>query len=536
MTDVTSFEGNAPGDSWSTGQSWSQPLSTADILRRWAALRPGHAALRWSEGELTYAQLDARANRVAQALAADGVGAGDRVAFLDKNSPEQVELFFGAAKLGAVPCPVNYRLAAPEVSYIVADSLAKIFVVGEEFAAMADKLAGDLEGVRILTTGASYERWRDRQGADDPHVKLSSGDVAYQLYSSGTTGRPKGVQLTHANLIAGMGLYPDVMGLGPDSVSVVPMPLYHIGGGGWLLAGISQGATNVLIREIVPDRFVETLVAERVTHGFLVPAVLGFMLAVPDVEKKDFSALQALLYGASPISEKVLAASVRTFGCKFVQAYGLTESTGTIVFLPAQDHDPDGPNRHRLRAVGIPVPGAQAKIVDAASLVEVGTGEVGEIWVKGPTVMAGYWNLEDQTAAAVTVDGWLRTGDAGYVDADGYFYVHDRVKDMIVSGGENVYPAELENVLMSHPGVADVAVIGVPSERWGETPLAMVVRAAGSEVTEAELIAFCRERLAGFKIPSGVAWLETLPRNPSGKVLKKDLREPYWRGRTRMVG
>ncbi len=534
MTDVTrSFPVTTAG---TDGASRDQPLTTADILRRWATLRPGHPALRWEKGELSYAELDARANRVARALEADGIGPGDRVAFLDKNSPEQVELFFGASKLGAVPCPVNYRLAAPEVAFIVGDAKAKVFVVGEEFAALADKIAGDLEGVHILTTGASYDRWRDRQENQDPAVELAPGDVAYQLYSSGTTGRPKGVQLTHANLTAGMGLYPAVMGLGPESVSVVPMPLYHIGGGGWALAGISQGATNVLVREIVPNRFVDTLVDERVTHGFLVPAVLGFMLAVPDVDKKDFSALQALLYGASPISEKVLAASVRTFGCKFVQAYGLTESTGTIIYLPAEDHDPDGPNRHRLRAVGVPTPGSQAKIVDAATGEELAVGEVGEIWVKGPTVMAGYWNLDDQTAEAITPDGWLRTGDAGYVDADGYFYVHDRVKDMIVSGGENVYPAELENALMAHPGVADVAVIGVPSERWGETPLAMVVRAPGSEVTEAELIAFCRERLAGFKVPSGVVWLDALPRNPSGKVLKKDLREPYWHGRSRMVG
>ncbi len=521
MTEVT-----APGTS----------STTPDILRYWASKRPAHPALRFDGGELTYAELDARSSQVAQALAAEGVGHGERVAFLDKNSPEQVELFFGAAKLGAVPCPVNYRLAAPEVAYIVSDSRAKVFVVGEEFAALADKISGDLEGVRIVTTGADYVGWRDGYASEDPHVASKPSDVAYQLYSSGTTGLPKGVQLTHSNLTSGMELYPQAMGLGPDSVSAVPMPLYHIGGGGWLLAGISQGATSVLIRDIVPDRFVDTIVREKVTHGFLVPAVLGFMLAVADVDKKDFSALQALLYGASPISEKVLAASVRTFGCKFVQAYGLTESTGTIIYLPAEDHDPDGPNRHRLRAVGIPIPGAEAKIVDSASGRESDTGEVGEIWVKGPTVMAGYWNMEGQTRATITADGWLRTGDAGYRDSDGYFYVHDRVKDMIVSGGENIYPAEVENAIMAHPGVGDVAVIGIPSERWGETPLAMVVRSPGSEVTEVELLAFCRERLAGFKCPSGVEWLESLPRNPSGKVLKKDLREPYWEGRARRVG
>ena len=515
--------------------SSDQPSTTAGFLRHWATERPEHPALRWADGQLTYGQLHERTSRVAQALRAAGVGPGSRVAFLDKNSPEQVELFFGAAKLNAVPCPVNYRLAPPEIAFIVADSEAPVFVVGEEFAPAIDKVADELPGVRVIVMGDEYEAWRDAHPADDPDVPLVAGDVAYQLYSSGTTGRPKGVQLTQANLMAGMGLYPKIMGLGPDSVSMVPMPLYHIGGGGWALAGFAQGATNVLIREIVPDRLVDTIVEDRVTHGFLVPAVLQFMLAVPGVENRDFSALKSLLYGASPISEKVLAASVRTFGCEFVQAYGLTESTGTVIYLPAADHDPDGPNRHRLRAVGVPIPGSEAKVVDPTTGATVETGVVGEIWVKGPTVMAGYWHMPEQTEAAVT-DGWLHTGDAGYQDADGYFYIHDRVKDMIVSGGENIYPAEVENVIMSHPDVADVAVIGVPHERWGETPRAMVVRVAGSGITETDLLAFCRERLAGFKCPTSVEWLDELPRNPSGKVLKKDLRAPFWEGRDRMVG
>ena len=512
-----------------------QPSTTAGLLRHWAAQRPRHPALRWAGGQLTYGELHERTSRLAQALRRAGVVPGSRVAFMDKNGPEQVELFFAAAKLNAVPCPVNYRLAPPEVAFIVADSEAPVFVVGEEFAPAVEKVADQLAGVQIVVMGEQYETWRDAQPVDDPEEPLTPGDIAYQLYSSGTTGRPKGVQLTQANLMAGMDLYPQIMGLGPDSVSMVPMPLYHIGGGGWALAGLAQGATSILIREVVPDRLIDTIVEERVTHGFLVPAVLQFMLAVPGVETRDFSALQSLLYGASPISEKVLAASVRTFGCEFVQAYGLTESTGTVIYLPAGDHDPDGPLRHRLRAVGVPIPGSEAKVVDPASGATMAAGQVGEIWVKGPTVMAGYWHMPEQTEATVT-DGWLHTGDAGYQDGDGYFYIHDRVKDMIVSGGENIYPAELENVIMSHPEVADVAVIGVPHDRWGETPRAMVVRSADSEMTEVDLLAFCRERLAGFKCPTGVEWLDALPRNPSGKVLKKDLRAPFWEGRDRMVG
>ncbi len=518
------------------------PSTSAGCLRYWAGLRPGHPALRWSEGQLTYGELDERTNRLAQALVGAGVGPGDRVAYLDKNSPEQMELMFAAGKVGAVPCPVNYRLAPPEVAWIVADSGARVFAIGEEFVAGVRKVDSDLAGVRKVVIGAGdgewedLAAWRDRHPAADPGYPVGPSDVAWQLYSSGTTGRPKGVELTSANLACGRDLYHEVMGLGPDSVSVVPMPLYHIGGTGWALAGFWQGATNVLVREIVPDRLVDLLVAEQITHGFVVPAVIQFMLAVPGVEDRDWSALGAILYGASPISEAVLSRALRTFGCRFVQAYGSTETTGTIIYLPAADHDLDGPNRHRLRACGIPTPGHQAKIVDPATAEDAPRGVVGEIWVRGPSVMAGYWRQPEQTAEVIRPGGWLRTGDAGYCDADGYFYIHDRVKDMIVSGGENVYPAEVENVIMSHPDVADVAVIGIPHDKWGETPRAMVVRAPGANLTEEALIAFCRESLAGFKCPTGVSWVDELPRNPSGKVLKKDLRAPFWEGRSRMVG
>jgi long-chain acyl-CoA synthetase len=271
-----------------------------------------------------------------------------------------------------------------------------------------------------------------------------------------------------------------------------------------------------------------------------VPVVLQFMLMVPGVDEADYSSLQVFVYGASPISEEVLARSVQMFKCKFWQAYGLTETTGAVVNLPPHDHDLDGPNRHRLRSCGLPGPGVEIRIVDTDSAAEgqprdCAQGEVGEIWIRSPQVMLGYWNMADETAKAITPDGWFRSGDAGYLDADGYLYIHDRVKDMIVSGGENVYPAEVENVLMGHPAIADVAVIGVPDDMWGETAKAVVVPAPGAEVTEQEIIDYARERLARFKCPTSVEWVDMLPRNPSGKILKKDLRAPYWEGRSRNV-
>jgi long-chain acyl-CoA synthetase len=518
------------------------PTTVGACIRHWAAERPDHPALRWPGGQLTYGQLHERTSRLAQALQEAGVGAGDRVAYLDKNSPEQLEIWFATAKLGAVPCPVNYRLAPPEVSFIVSDSQAKFFAVGAEFVPAVGKIEADLPGVQMAVIGEadgdwpSLAEWRDAHEAIDPGVPVGPGDVACQLYSSGTTGRPKGVELTQANLSDARHRYREMMGLGPDSISIVPMPLYHIGGSGWAMAGFWQGATNVLVREVVPDQLIDTMIDEGVTHGFIVPAVLQFMLAVPGVAERDWSRLEAILYGASPVSETVLAGAIRTFRCSFVQAYGLTESTGTVIYLPAGDHDPDGAHRHRLRACGVPISGTEARIVDPLTGAAVADGQVGEIWVKGPTVMKGYWNRPEQTAEVITADGWLRTGDAGYRDEDGYFYIHDRVKDMIVSGGENIYPAEVENVVMSHPEVADVAVIGIPHEKWGETPRAMVVRVAGSELTEPSLLAYCRERLAGYKCPTSVEWLDELPRNPSGKVLKKDLRAPFWAGKTRLVG
>jgi long-chain acyl-CoA synthetase len=301
-----------------------------------------------------------------------------------------------------------------------------------------------------------------------------------------------------------------------------------------------EGCTSVIFRELDPAALITLIERERITHAFLVPAVLQFMLMVPGVEDADYSSLEVFVYGASPISEEVLARCVEMFKpCKFWQAYGLTETTGAVVNLPPEDHDPNGPNRHRLRSCGVAGPGVELRIVGEDGESELPAGEVGEIWIRSPQVMTGYWRNPEETAKAVTSEGWFKSGDAGYLDADGYLYIHDRVKDMIVSGGENVYPAEVENVLMKHDAVADVAVIGVPHEKWGETAKAIVVAAPGAaqdDDTAADIIAFAKSQLATFKCPTSVDWIDVLPRNPSGKILKKDLREPYWAGLDRRVG
>jgi long-chain acyl-CoA synthetase len=294
----------------------------------------------------------------------------------------------------------------------------------------------------------------------------------------------------------------------------------------------------VVLRDIDPARILEVIPERRVTNAFMVPAVIQFLLVTPGVETTDFSSLRTLVYGASPITDKVLVKGIETFGCEFIQVYGLTETTGAITQLDGVDHDPEG-RPQLLRSCGKPYPWVEMRAVDGAG-DDVPTGEVGELWTRSHQNMAGYWNNPAATAEAVTPDGWFRTGDAGYLDADGYVYLHDRVKDMIVSGGENVYPAEVENVLMRHPAVDDVAVIGVPDERWGEAVKAIVVLAPDSTVAadaiEADLIAFARSSLAGYKLPKSVDVTDVLPRNPSGKLLKRQLREPYWQGADRRVG
>jgi long-chain acyl-CoA synthetase len=515
--------------------------SIGQIVREHGSARPHQVALVQGERRMTWAELLERSSRVAQGLQAEGVGAQERIAFLDKNGIEHFEVFFGAGLLNAVCVDVNWRLAAPEIAYIVNDSEAAVLVVGPDFVPVLDAISRQLTTVRkIVVVGGhprfeDYDGWVERQAAEDPGTTSADDDVAFQLYSSGTTGRPKGVMLTNSNFFGFLPAAKTIWELGPESVNLIAMPLFHIGGGGWATAGMYEGATSVIVRDLDPAALVRMIGEQRITHAFLVPAVLQFMLMVPGAETADYSSLEVFVYGASPISEEVLARSVRLFGCKFWQAYGLTETTGTVVNLPPADHDPDGPNKHRLRSCGLPGPGVELRIVDASTRTDLPAGEVGEIWIRSGQVMKGYWHMPEETAAAIVDGGWFRSGDAGYLDADGYLFIHDRVKDMIVSGGENVYPAEVENVLMSHPAVSDVAVIGVPHERWGETPKAMVVRTGGSETTEQELIDFCRQRLARYKCPTSVEWLDVLPRNPSGKVLKKDLRAPYWEGRSRNV-
>jgi long-chain acyl-CoA synthetase len=523
------------------GTVTSSSISTiADIIRVHGAGRGDSPALEIDGRSVSFGELDRRSNQVAQALRAAGVGRDDRVAFIDKNGLEWFEVTFGVAKLAAVNVSVNWRLAPPEMAQIIEDAHASIVIVGPEFVGHIEKVESELPGVRTIVAIGGHDRWQDyeawvaAQPAEDPGETTGPDDVGFQLYTSGTTGLPKGVMLTNDNFFGGVMGIAEQWRFTADSVNLAMMPMFHIAGAGWSMVGLYFGCRTVVLRDVDPARILQVIPEFGVTNAFMVPAVIQFLLMTPGVESTDFSTLRALVYGASPITDKVLVQGIKTFGCEFIQVYGLTETTGAITQLDGDEHDPE--NRpHLLRSCGKPYPWVEFRIVDGDGN-DVPVGTVGELWTRSHQNMKGYWQNPEATSQAVTPDGWFKTGDAGYADEDGYLYLHDRVKDMIVSGGENVYPAEVENALMQHPGIADVAVIGVPDDKWGEAVKAIVVKAADAEPTETDIIAFARERLAGYKLPKSVDFAEVLPRNPSGKLLKRELREPYWAGVQRRIG
>jgi long-chain acyl-CoA synthetase len=512
-----------------TSVQFGADLRVADVIRERALERPQVVALVHGEREVSYAELHDRSSRLARAMMAAGAGQGTRIAHLGRTAPEVVELLFATSKIGAVSVPLNWRLATRELVAILADAGALILIADAGYAAVAAELAEAVpQELRVVVVRDGYEEWLAAHPPDDPGHRGESRDTVVQMYTSGTTGVPKGVLTTHRNLAAAAETSPH-WAFDSESVSLTPLPMFHIGGIGWAFLGLWNGATTILVSEWDPVAAVELLERRRVTNAVFVPTMLQMLAAVPGAAERDLSALRSIAYGASPITTPVLKAALRTLRCPLFGVYGLTETTGGVVQLDPADHDPEGPREHLLRSAGRPLPWVELRVVDPASGEDCSAGAVGEVWLRAPNVMAGYFNRPAETAAALTQDGWLRTGDGGFVDADGYLFLTDRIKDMVVSGGENVYPIEVEEALSQHPGVSEAAVIGLPDERWGETVTAIVVPVAGSEPTAQELIAFARGRLAGYKLPRIVEFASELPRTPSGKVLKRDLRLRYAR-------
>ncbi len=511
----------------------------ADLTRQQARRRASDTAHIFEDRTTTFGELDERASRIANGLIAAGIGPQARVGYIGMNSDRFFEVVYGCFKANAVLVGVNWRLAPPEVVYVLNDARAEVLFVGAEFAALGEAICGQLEDVKLViavdgghATWPAFEAWRDSQSPVDPRIAIDPEDDVLQLYTSGTTGHPKGVQLTNANYIAFFDLAQKSGWASYDAgdANLVAMPNFHVAGVNMGLVTTGQGAQGIIMKQVEPARVLDFIVRYRINNMFLVPAVIQFLLQVPGADKTDFSSLRRVFYGASPISEDVLLAATKLFGCEFTQLYGLTETVGAGTALDAASHDPA---RGKLRSCGRPYPGFEIRVVgdDGKSVPQ---GAVGEIQIKSPTVMKGYWGKPEATAKAI-VDGWFLTGDAGYFDEEGYLYIHDRVKDMIVSGGENIYPAEVENALMGHAAIADAAVIGVPDDKWGEAVKACVVAKPGSTVTAEDIIAFCKTRIASYKCPKTVDFVAALPRNPSGKVLRRELREPYWEGKERRV-
>jgi fatty-acyl-CoA synthase len=409
-----------------------------------------------------------------------------------------------------------------------------VLFVSSEYLDILARIRDQLKNEReVIVIDQGYPAWRDRQSAVDPQLPAEGGDVCLQVYTSGTTGHPKGVQLINDNLIAL--LTPLTRNNWAEwragDVSLVVMPLFHVAGSVYGLCGLYTGARNVVLREVVLQQILDAIGYYRVTKTCLVPAVILFLVQCAGIRDAELSSLKLIYYGASPIPVELLRNALNIFRCGFAQLYGLTEATAGITCLRPEEHA--DLNSERLLSCGQPLDGVEIRVVDATG-EPLPPRQVGEIVCRTTQIMKGYWNLPEETARAIK-GGWLHTGDAGYLDEDGFLYIYDRVKDMIVSGGENIYPAEVESALYGHPDIADVAVIGVPDQCWGEAVKAIVVLKPGKNANADEIIAYARERFAGYKLPKSIDFVDDLPRNPSGKILKRELRERYWRGQKRRV-
>jgi acyl-CoA synthetase (AMP-forming)/AMP-acid ligase II len=510
-------------------------LTFDEFIGYWAVERPDRLAMREEDRAYSYAEIERFTARVATFLQRSGLKKGDRIAWIGKNSDLYFMLFYGAARLGVVMVPVGWRLAPAEWAFIVNDTQARLLFTGPGFDDVSGALEAMLPNVERIVR-ATEARAAIAATSAEPFEPAGPDEAVLQLYTSGTTGNPKGAVLSNRNLF-GLRKQANREELAytkwdDDEVVLVAMPCAHIGGTGLGIMAIGAGLPAHVLAEFTPEGFFDAVETGGVTRLFIVPAALHILLQHPRCASVDFSRLKYILYGAAPIPLELLRQCIRMFKCEFIQAYGMTETTGTIVMLPPEDHDPNG--NERMRSAGKPLPGVELRIVDSAGN-DVATGEVGEVWARSSNNMLGYWNLPEATDKTMTGGGWLKTGDAGYLDADGYLYIHDRVKDMIISGGENVYPAEVESAIFGHPDVLEVAVIGVPDDKWGEAVKAICVPKPGVDIDTDAVIAWSRERIAGFKVPKSIDIISALPRNASGKILRKDLRAPYWEGRERQV-
>jgi long-chain acyl-CoA synthetase len=508
----------------------------AELFRSRVAVIDGDARFTYGEFARRVAALDASLDRL-------GLRAGDVVAVLALNSHQHLEAWFAVPRGGLVLNDLNWRLAPAELEFIVEDCEAAALIVDQAFLDVGRRLAERCGSIRHLIEigqpGGELPYEQLAAGGGRPAGNVSPEALAGIFYTGGTTGRPKGVMLSHANLVANAKHV--IMGWDyrPDDRYLHAGPMFHLADGASTFAVSWVGGTHVIVPMFEPEQVARVIERERVTKTTLVPTMINLLVNHPRSAEFVLSSLRRVAYGGSPMPADLQRRAMHALACEFAQAYGMTEAAPLVSLLSPEDHlaglSGEPPHAERLASAGLPVVGVQVEIRRADG-TRAAEGEPGEIYVRGPNVMQGYWRREAETAAALDADGWYHSGDAAYVDQNGYIYVVDRVKDMIISGGENVYCTEVENALYSHPAVLEAAVFGVPDERWGERVHAAVVLRPGARANEEELTAHCREQLAGYKLPRSFEFHEqALPKSGAGKILKRDLREPHWAPQARRV-
>lgn len=520
----------------------------ASIVRQNAAIRPGDDALRFDTCAMTWFELDGRSNCVANGLLDGGVSEGARIGYLGKSSPHFFEVLYGSSKAGNVLVAINWRLAKREWGLILKDAELKLLFVDAEFYDVAISLLNDV-GMKCLCISvdsldahrsrennenftdknehqdvSQLDVWRAKYPDTDPMLDGCETATVVQLYTSGTTGTPKGAELSNRYFFEAMKMAREVEETAydwqPGEVVLVSMPLFHIAGIIWCITAAFLGSVAQLLRDFQPSEVLQLVNNEPVCALSGVPAMVQMLLDDPLAETVDFTSLRHFLYGASPMPPALLQKAMTAMDCKFAQMYGMTEST-MVTFLPPSAHSAEG--NERMSSVGKPLPGVSLYIVNEQG-VEVAQGEIGEVVIDSPALLSAYWKNATATEEAKHPLGF-RTGDAGYIDSDGYLYLKDRVKDMIISGGENIYPAEVENALYEHSAIHEIAVVGVPDPNWGEVPKAFIVLNQSAKLELEELKLFAADRIAKYKIPKAMQVVSELPRTASGKVVRSKLRE-----------
>ncbi|WP_108870001.1 long-chain-fatty-acid--CoA ligase [Aquimarina aquimarini] len=492
---------------------------------------------------LTYLEFDERTNQIANGLLEEGIKPAARVAFLGKDTHINYELLYGCAKAKGVLVPINWRLSPQEVLTIIEDAEAEILFVDQAFYTIISQIEEQLVSlVKIIgynkphAIWSEYEQWRSKQKKTTPDVFYDRKDVVLQMYTSGTTGKPKGVQLSNDSFFKLLDTMRSKhndpwMDINGEDILLHCVPFFHIGGLWWGVQGLITGATLIMQESFIAWQALEYIEKYKITKMAMVPAMLQFILSEPNCDTTNLSSLQGFLYGGSPINPPLMRQAIEVLNCDFYQIYGMTETGNMAVCLRPEDHtDID---KNCIKAAGKPLPGVVLKVV-TPDFIEVPLGTIGEICIQSPSNMIGYWKREEATKGTL-IDGWIRTGDAGYLDADGYVYICDRIKDMIICSGENIYPAEVEAVLSEHEAIQEIAVIGVPDEHWGETAKAFIALNTGYSLKKRELMNYARGKIADYKIPQSIEIIERLPRNSSGKIMKRELRKPYWQEKERLV-